>query len=83
MYIRYKAVNYVTIKAEDRPSGLAGDSASVIVSAFLFSVKLRYLRVLVATERSDVALVSRQAHANIPLPYLKGFNGQQHRLMII
>ena len=51
----------MTVKAEDRPSGLAGDSASVIVSAFLFSVKLRYLRVLV--RRSEATpLVSRLSH---------------------
>ena len=73
----------MTVKAEDRPSGSAGDSASVSTPLFRISVEFVTWRVLVATERSDVALVSRQAHANIPLPYLKGFNGQQHRLMII
>lgn len=33
----------MTVKAEDRPSGLAGDSASVSTPLFRISVELRYV----------------------------------------
>ena len=41
----------VTVKAEDRPSGLAGDSASVITFLFRFQPGLVEWRVLVAAVR--------------------------------
>ena len=55
----------VTVKAEDRPSGLAGDSASVITFLFRLQPGLVEWRVLVAAARSGAALVSRQAHATV------------------
>ena len=55
----------MTVKAEDRPSGSAGDSASVITFLFRLQPGLVEWRVLVAAERSDAALVSRQAHATV------------------
>ena len=55
----------VTVKAEDRPSGLAGDSASVITFLFRLQSGLFEWRVLVAAARSADALVSRQAHATV------------------
>lgn len=53
----------MTVKAEDRPSGLAGDSASVITFLFRLQPGLVEWRVLVAAARSGAALVQRQAHA--------------------
>ena len=44
----------MTVKAEDRPSGSAGDSASVSTPLFRISVGFGYV--------SDVALVSRLSH---------------------
>ena len=55
----------MTVKAEDRPSGLAGDSASVITFLFRLQPGLVEWRVLVAAARSGAALVSRQAHATV------------------
>ena len=55
----------VTVKAEDRPSGLAGDSASVITFLFRLQPGLVEWRVLAAAARSGAALVSRQAHATV------------------
>ncbi len=55
----------MTVKAEDRPSGSAGDSASVITFLFRFQSGLVEWRVLVAAARSAGALVSRQAHATV------------------
>ena len=55
----------MTVKAEDRPSGLAGDSASVITFLFCLQPGLVEWRVLVAAARSGAALVSRQAHATV------------------
>ena len=52
----------VTVKAEDRPSGLAGDSASVITFLFRLQSGLVEWRVLVAAARSADALVSRLSH---------------------
>lgn len=52
----------MTVKAEDRPSGLAGDSASVITFLFRLQPGLVEWRVLVAAARSGAALVSRQSH---------------------
>ena len=52
----------VTVKAEDRPSGLAGDSASVITFLFRLQPGLVEWRVLVAAARSGAALVSRLSH---------------------
>ena len=52
----------VTVKAEDRPSGLAGDSASVITFLFRLQPGLVEWRVLVAAARSAGALVSRHRH---------------------
>lgn len=49
----------VTVKAEDRPSGLAGDSASVITFLFRLQPGLVEWRVLVAAARSGAALVSK------------------------
>ena len=50
----------MTVKAEDRPSGSAGDSASVSTPLFRISVELSLSR---ASEASP--LVSRQAHATV------------------
>ena len=61
----------VTVKAEDRPSGLAGDSASVITLLFRLQPGLVEWRVLVAAARSGAALVSRQAHATVANYFLK------------
>ena len=52
----------MTVKAEDRPSGSAGDSASVITFLFRFQSGLVEWRVLVAAARSAGALVSRLSH---------------------
>lgn len=52
----------MTVKAEDRPSGLAGDSASVITFLFRLQPGLVEWRVLVAAARSGAALVSRLQH---------------------
>ena len=43
----------VTVKAEDRPSGSAGDSASVSTPLFRIQSGLVMWRVLVAGERSE------------------------------
>ena len=43
----------VTVKAEDRPSGSAGDSASVSTPLFRISVEFVTWRVLVAAARSE------------------------------
>ena len=51
----------MTVKAEDRPSGSAGDSASVITFLFRLQSGLVEWRVLVAA-RSGAALVSRLSH---------------------
>ena len=52
----------MTVKAEDRPSGPAGDSASVITLLFRLQSGLVEWRVLVAAARSAGALVSRLSH---------------------
>ena len=52
----------MTVKAEDRPSGSAGDSASVITFLFRLQSGLVEWRVLVAAARSAGALVSRLSH---------------------
>ena len=52
----------MTVKAEDRPSGLAGDSASVITFLFRLQRGLVEWRVLGAGARSGAALVSRLSH---------------------
>lgn len=62
----------MTVKAEDRPSGLAGDSASVITFLFRLQSGLVEWRVLVAAARSADALVSRQAHATVANGFLDG-----------
>ena len=49
----------VTVKAEDRPSGLAGDSASVITFLFRLQPGLVEWRVLVAAARSGAATSTR------------------------
>ena len=41
--IRPKNGKCVTVKAEDRPSGSAGDSASVITPLFRISVEFRFV----------------------------------------
>lgn len=41
----------VTVKAEDRPSGSAGDSASVSTPLFRISVELSFWRVLVCAAK--------------------------------
>jgi hypothetical protein len=51
----------VTVKAEDRPSGSAGDSASVSTPLFRISVELSFWRVLVcaAKRRSRIKTSTR------------------------
>ncbi len=56
----------VTVKAEDRPSGSAGDSASVSTPLFRISVELS-LRGVCLSRRSEATSLSyqRQAHATV------------------
>ena len=56
----------MTVKAEDRPSGSAGDSASVSTPLFRISVELS-LRGVCLSRRSEATPLSyqRQAHATV------------------
>ena len=64
----------MTVKAEDRPSGSAGDSASVSTPLFRISVEFVTWRVLVATERSDAACIC-QAPAKVPNSEIRFLGG--------
>ena len=55
----------MTVKAEDRPSGSAGDSASVSTPLFRISVELSLRGVCLSRASEASPLVSRQAHATV------------------
>lgn len=55
----------MTVKAEDRPSGSAGDSASVSTPLFRISVELSLRGVCLSRASEASPLVSRQAHARV------------------
>ena len=52
----------VTVKAEDRPSGSAGDSASVSTPLFRISVELSLRGVCLSRASEASPLVSRRSH---------------------
>ena len=65
MRIRLKNGFGVTVKAEDRPSGSAGDSASVSTPLFRISVELSLRGVCLSRASEASPLVSIHAHATV------------------
>ena len=61
----------MTVKAEDRPSGSAGDSASVSTPLFRISVELSLRGVCLSRASEASPLVSRQAHATVAFNILR------------